>query len=183
MCTRSFGSPLLYLPDHPLSYSVLFVGSESPIGESNVPVFWCLDITRDEPRWAVFAGANGDTMLASSPVVTTTFSGDPVILFGTENTVSLRQPIPRALHCRSCASCIASIVHLKSPCVRDSGCAWGAPSPCTMRQVWYMGQGYSCPSQNWDAPCSGNGECDCTTGYCDCTNTCFEGQSCSQVCG
>ncbi len=74
-------------PPPPPFHADLFVASESPLGETNVPVFWCLDITRLKPRWAVFAGASGDSISSSSPIVTTTFSGDPVILFGAENTV------------------------------------------------------------------------------------------------
>ena len=80
---RTFFAP----PSPPPFHADLFVASESPLGESNVPVFWCLDITRLKPRWAVFAGASGDSISSSSPIVTTTFSGDPVILFGAENTV------------------------------------------------------------------------------------------------
>ena len=65
----------------------LFVGSLSPGGDEPVPVFWCLDITRDLPRWAVFVGHGGDEIDASSPFITTTVTGAPVIMFASEYTV------------------------------------------------------------------------------------------------
>jgi len=81
--------PLYPPPPHPhcVCPPVLFVASESPLGQGLVPVLWCLDITRVEPRWEIFVGDDGDEISSSSPVLTNLPNGSPIILFGAENDV------------------------------------------------------------------------------------------------
>ena len=67
--------------------AVMFVASESPLGQETVPVLWCLDTARDQPRWAEFVGAAGDEISSSSPLITTTSTGNPIIMFASQSSV------------------------------------------------------------------------------------------------
>ena len=135
----------------------MFISSISPDGETSHPVLWCLDVASETPHWMMDIGHDGDDIGSSNPIVTQTLTGAPLVVAVSEYNV--RCPLVVAV--ADCALPAACVSHM---------------------QLWFFSEGKACPSNTWEAACSGNGNCDCQSGICTCNaDSCFTGPACDIV--